>query len=115
MRTAAAYDDARAALEYWTDEVGDSSPLYRFLAERVAADDTAVALLAEAPDEQRRGNLLFAAVHHLLLTLDDVISPTNVPSQEIGGTKPAGTSVWMSRDGAAPSGLVPEELLPGLR
>lgn len=51
----------------FADEARDTSPLYAALAPRVAEDRALLELLRSAPPTQRKANLLFAAVHDLLL------------------------------------------------
>lgn len=48
-------------------ECSGSSPLYEHLAEQIAGDDDILQLAAQAPDGQPVPNLLFGAVHYLLM------------------------------------------------
>jgi hypothetical protein len=57
----------RRHFESFAKEAGGDSLLYERLARALATDETAVRLLSHAPPSQRRANLLFAAVHDLLL------------------------------------------------
>ncbi|RZL37525.1 MAG: DUF2332 domain-containing protein [Rubrivivax sp.] len=61
-------DDALPALlrHFGRRECG-LEPLYAALCEAAAADERALALLAEAPPEQRKANLLLAALHERVL------------------------------------------------
>lgn len=58
----------RAVFEWFTDEARlASSPLYERLSQAVAADEDLLRLAAEGHTTAQRPNLLFAAVHELLL------------------------------------------------
>lgn len=69
MGTDDAVAEARRRLEAFgrVEAPLGEAPLYARLALAAAADDELVALLANAPPEQRRGTLFFAAVHFLVL------------------------------------------------
>lgn len=69
----------------FAQEARGRSPLYERLSLAVAEDDEIVSLLATAAERQRRPNLLFAAVHDLLLGGADHELATYYPS--IGGDR----------------------------
>jgi hypothetical protein len=56
-----------AVFRDWADTVGDATPLYSQLSRAAADDALCMAIAAEASDGQPAPNLLFAAVHDLLL------------------------------------------------
>ena len=60
-------DRHRRHFEGFAKEACGDSVLYERLSRALATDETAVQLLSYAPPSQRRANLLFAAVHDLLL------------------------------------------------
>lgn len=60
--------DHSSALRSFAIEAGSRAPLYRRLAERAADEPEVSALLDNAPPTQQRPVLLFAAVHHLVLS-----------------------------------------------
>jgi hypothetical protein len=64
-------DEHRLRFERFAQEVRDTSPRYEHLSRALATDAVAQELMAEAPAAQRRPNLLFAAVHELLLAGED--------------------------------------------
>jgi hypothetical protein len=66
-------------------EAGARSPLYERLSLDLARRPEGAALLAEAPPAQRRPNLLYAAVHDLLLT--GVDHPLGAYYPSVGGTR----------------------------
>lgn len=68
-------------------EARGRSPLYEKLSLAIAEDDEIVSLLATAAERQRRPNLLFAAVHDLLLDGADHELATYYPSVS-GGREP---------------------------
>lgn len=71
----------------FASEAGRDSPLYARLSAGAANDSVAIQLLATAHDEQqRRPNLLFAAVHDLLL--DGLVHPLAMYYPSLGGTRP---------------------------
>jgi hypothetical protein len=55
------------AFEHFARTARDSSPLYEHLARRIATDSQLLALTAHVRPRQLQPNLLFAAVHYLLL------------------------------------------------
>lgn len=67
------------AQQFRTFAVGagrDGAPLYERICNGVAGDEDLLGLLAEAPPDQRRPNLLLAAVHYLLLAgADGLLAP----------------------------------------
>jgi hypothetical protein len=79
--------DLPARFLRFADEAGMGSPLYARLSAVAADDPVAVELLAAAPsDRQRRANLLFAAVHDVLLAGTDHPLAGWYPS--VGGDRP---------------------------
>lgn len=50
------------------EATAEGSPLYARISAGLARDSRSAGLLLEAPPDQRRPNLLFAAVHHLMLS-----------------------------------------------
>lgn len=71
-------------------ECRGSSPLYERLSLAIATDDGVLSLMAEAPIRQRRPNLLFAAVHDLLLSGEAGELRRFYPSLPDGGGSHAG-------------------------
>jgi len=61
-------DDVSGAFEWYADWAADVSPLYERLARGVAGDVELLDIAAEAPDGQPPPQLMFAAVHALLLS-----------------------------------------------
>ena len=59
--------DLSVLLRRFGQQECSQEPLYIALCEALAADDRALALLAEAPPEQRKANLLLAALHERVL------------------------------------------------
>ena len=55
------------AFEHFARTARDSSPLYEHLARRIATDNKLLALIANVRPRHLQPNLLFAAVHYLLL------------------------------------------------
>ena len=76
-----------ARFRRFAQEAGDRSPLYAWVSDAIARDAEIVSLLAQAPPAQRRPNLLFAAVHDVLLCGLDHPLAAYYPS--VGGTQPA--------------------------
>jgi hypothetical protein len=70
----------------FASEAAGRSPLYERLSVDLALRPEGAALLAEAPPAQRRPNLLYAAVHDLLLT--GVGHPLAGYYPSVGGTRP---------------------------
>lgn len=70
----------------FASETAGRSPLYERLSRDLAGRPEGAALLAEAPPAQRRPNLLYAAVHDLLLT--GVEHPLAGYYPSVGGTRP---------------------------
>ena len=66
--TAEQADRLAFAFQEFADHVARKMPLYRYLAERVAGDAEVAARLLLAPPMQQIPNLLFAAVHDVLLS-----------------------------------------------
>ena len=65
----ATFERLRARFERFAEgEARGSSPLYFHLGRRIADDSEIASLLAHAPQTEQRANLLFAAVHYLLLS-----------------------------------------------
>lgn len=62
-----AHDELPALLHRFGREECSQEPLYAALCTVLAANERALALLAEAPPEQRRANLLLAALHERVL------------------------------------------------
>jgi hypothetical protein len=83
-------DEQLAALQErfgrFASETAGRSPLYERLSLDLARRPEGAALLAEAPPTQRRPNLLYAAVHDLLLRGAD--HPLAVYYPSVGGTRP---------------------------
>jgi hypothetical protein len=71
-------------------ECRGSSLLYERLSLAIATDDRVLSLMAEAPIRQRRPNLLFAAVHDLLLSGEGGELRRFYPSLPDGGDAHAG-------------------------
>lgn len=61
------HEDLSALLRRFGHDDCSQEPLYAALSEALASDERALALLAEAPPEQRKPNLLFAALHERVL------------------------------------------------
>ncbi len=78
-------DHHRRHFEGFAKEACHDSALYERLARALATDETAVQLLAHAPPSQRRANLLFAAVHDLLL--DGIEHPLARFYPSVGGQR----------------------------
>lgn len=80
--------ELRDRLERFVHEASaGGSPLYERLSAAAARDEVALELLASAPDErQRRANLLFAAVHDVLL--EDPSHPLARYYPSVGGHRP---------------------------
>lgn len=64
-------DEHRDRFEHFAQEVQATSPLYERLSLALAQEPVAEDLMLQAPPSQRRPNLLFAAVHDLLLAGTD--------------------------------------------
>lgn len=75
-------------------EVRGESPLYETLSDAIAQDPAVAAPLAAAPPSQRRPNLLFAAVHDLLLS--GVETPLRDHYPTLGGRRPSDDGVVAS-------------------
>ncbi|HUF89017.1 MAG TPA: DUF2332 domain-containing protein [Gemmatimonadota bacterium] len=60
-------ENIRERFIHFVDETRRTSPLYAALSASIAEDEELLDLMREAPPTQRRANLLFAAVHYLLL------------------------------------------------
>jgi hypothetical protein len=58
----------RSRFAWFADEARGSSPLYAHLSHAISEDIEVASVLAAAPRRQRRPNLLFAAVHDVLLS-----------------------------------------------
>jgi hypothetical protein len=70
----------------FASETAGRSPLYERFSRDLAGRSEGAALLAEAPPAQRRPNLLYAAVHDLLLA--GVGHPLAGHYPSVGGTRP---------------------------
>lgn len=79
--------DLAGRFERFAAETAGDSPLYATLARGLAAQPTALELLAQAPARQRRPNLLLAAVHDLVLA--GLSHPLSAYYPSVGGDRPA--------------------------
>jgi hypothetical protein len=80
------------AFEHFARTARDSSPLYEHLARRVATDTELLALAADVRPRHLQPNLLFAAVHYLLLK--GVESELARSYESLGGTPPFAADVF---------------------
>lgn len=67
MESANTIETIRERFIHFVDETRGTSPLYASLSAKIAEDGELLELMREAPPTQRRANLLFAAIHYLLL------------------------------------------------
>jgi len=67
IESANTIETIRERFIHFVDETRGTSPLYASLSAKIAEDGELLGLMREALPTQRRANLLFAAVHYLLL------------------------------------------------
>jgi hypothetical protein len=83
-------EDLQRRFARFASETAGRSPLYERLSLELAQRPEGAALLAEAPPAQRRPNLLYAAVHDLLL--GGASHPLRASYASVGGSRPPGAA-----------------------